>query len=93
MVFFFCINTELKKIIKQNEIQYESCRIAVTRRKKFEIQCVSSLYGPYGGEMQSSDRETRGRCLMPPAVEMQKQSQIQIQKKMDRVQKVSDQNG
>ena len=43
--------------------------------------------------MQSSDRETRGRCLMPPAVEMQKQSQIQLQKKMDRVQKVSDQNG
>ena len=46
-----------------------------------------------GGEMQGSDRETRGRCLMPPAVEMQKQSQIQILKKMDKVQKVSDQNG
>ena len=37
---------------------------------------MSSLYGPYGGKMQGSDRETRGRCLMPPAVEMQKQSQI-----------------
>ena len=46
-----------------------------------------------GGEMQGSDRETRGRCLMPPAVEMQKQSQIQIRKKTDKVQKVSDQNG
>ena len=54
---------------------------------------MSSLYGPYGGEMQGSDRETGGRCLMPPAVEMQKQSQIQILKKMDKVQKVSDQNG